>query len=386
MSSNTTVFPFAPAAPDEAGIISWAHIGDLHMTANTVQNLHDLRAIVAELNSAFADSLNFVFLPGDIADDGSHEAYAVVRRVLDDLRFPWCAVVGDHDVHEKSFTDFLTMMAAKTYYAFRIANTRFLALNAFDVPDPGSFTLLPEQLAWCERELRQAPAEDAIKIMLLHCYPSELKVGGERLIELIRQHNVRLVAMAHTHHTQLPNDGRTLYSASRSTGQIEEGPVGFSVTNLDGPHVSWRFLELGALPAIMITAPSDARLQTDECDSLSASGGSFQVRAKIWGVDPIVRATAHFAGNCVPMRKIGDSRVWQVTVHYDPLATGRHELRVTAENDEGRNTEDTILFEIGQSIRSIARPQRDLENALEAWPEHGLLGTQLGPNKNGRKW
>ncbi len=30
--------------------------------------------------------------------------------------------------------------------------------------------------------------------------------------------------------------------------------------------------------------------------------------------------------------------------------------------------------------------ERDQDNALEAWPEHGLLGTQLGPNKNGRKW
>jgi hypothetical protein len=30
--------------------------------------------------------------------------------------------------------------------------------------------------------------------------------------------------------------------------------------------------------------------------------------------------------------------------------------------------------------------QRDQDNALVAWPEHGLLGTQLGPNKNGKKW
>jgi Icc protein len=30
--------------------------------------------------------------------------------------------------------------------------------------------------------------------------------------------------------------------------------------------------------------------------------------------------------------------------------------------------------------------QRDHKNALEAWQEHGSLGTQLGPNKNGKKW
>ena len=32
------------------------------------------------------------------------------------------------------------------------------------------------------------------------------------------------------------------------------------------------------------------------------------------------------------------------------------------------------------------RAERDQGNALDAWPEHGLLGAQLGPNKNGRKW
>jgi hypothetical protein len=28
----------------------------------------------------------------------------------------------------------------------------------------------------------------------------------------------------------------------------------------------------------------------------------------------------------------------------------------------------------------------DQDNALGTWQEHGPLGTQLGPNKNGKKW
>jgi Icc protein len=50
--------------------------------------------------------------------------------------------------------------------------------------------------------------------------------------------------MGHTHYNELANDGRTLYTATRSTGQIEEGPVGFSVTNIDGDVISWKFLPL----------------------------------------------------------------------------------------------------------------------------------------------
>lgn len=50
----------------------------------------------------------------------------------------------------------------------------------------------------------------------------------------MRHYGVRLIDMGHTHYNEIANDGRTLYTATRSTGHVEEGPVGFSVTNLDG--------------------------------------------------------------------------------------------------------------------------------------------------------
>ena len=47
--------------------------------------------------------------------------------------------------------------------------------------------------------------------------------------------------MGHTHYNELANDGRTIFAATRSTGQIEEGPVGYSIATLDAGVVSWRF-------------------------------------------------------------------------------------------------------------------------------------------------
>lgn len=32
------------------------------------------------------------------------------------------------------------------------------------------------------------------------------------------------------------------------------------------------------------------------------------------------------------------------------------------------------------------RVAREQDNSLEAWPEHRLLATQRGPDKDGRKW
>ena len=101
----------AEARTDAAGVISWVHFGDLHMTRAGEENHLDLADIVNEVNRVFAESAGFVFLPGDVADDGSRAAYAVVRGELDRLKVPWCAIIGDHDVHEKSFENFREAMS-----------------------------------------------------------------------------------------------------------------------------------------------------------------------------------------------------------------------------------------------------------------------------------
>ena len=191
-----------------------------------------------EFNRAYAEAVSFIFLPGDVADDGSRSAYAVVRGELDCLKVPWCAIIGDHDVREKSFANFKEAMSEQTHYAFTVEKTRFVAMNAFDVPEPPSFTVSEEQLRWAEDELELTTKNGQTKILLLHCYPSDLKVGGAEVSRLVRDYEVRLIDMGHTHYNEMANDGRTLYSATRSTGQIQEWPVGYLVTNLDHDVVS----------------------------------------------------------------------------------------------------------------------------------------------------
>jgi 3',5'-cyclic-AMP phosphodiesterase len=93
--------PFQPQPADAAGVISWIHLGDLHMTKAGEQNHLDLAEIVNEVNRVFAGSVSFVFLPGDVADDGSRAAYALVLGELDRLNVPWCAIVGVYGATRK---------------------------------------------------------------------------------------------------------------------------------------------------------------------------------------------------------------------------------------------------------------------------------------------
>jgi 3',5'-cyclic-AMP phosphodiesterase len=380
MNTLSSKRPFRAKSPDAAGIVSWVHFGDLHMTTAGEQNHLNLAEIVNEVNRAFADSVSFVFLPGDVADDGSRAAYAVVRGELDRLKAPWCAIVGDHDVHEKSLANFKEAMSEETHYAFTVGDTRFLAMNAFDVPEPPSFTVSDEQLRWVEDELELATKNSQTKVLLLHCYPSDLKFGGEEVSRLVRDYNVRLVDMGHTHYNEIANDSWTLYSATRSTGQIEEGPVGYSVTNLDGNVVSWRFVELGKLPIVVITSPSDERLLTK---SSEIPQEVLKVRAKFWGEAEALEASVDLDGETHAMKRVGDSHVWEADL--PTPSEGTHPLKVSFKDAHGKVASDEIRLAVSQHTERRSE-ERDQDNALETWPEHGLLGTQLGPNKNGKKW
>ena len=144
--------------------------------------------------------------------------------------------------------------------------------------------------------------------------------------------------------------------------------------------MSWRYVELRKLPVVVITSPSDERLLTK---SSGTPQGSLTVRAKFWGDAEAVKATAHLDGHAVPMTRIERSQVWEADV--PKSRESGCNLKVSVEDAQGKVATDEIRVMSGD-LADRERAERGQNNALEAWPEHDLLGTQLGPNKNGKKW
>jgi hypothetical protein len=378
-----------PNLPDPGGIVSWVHFGDLHMTAWEDQNFRDFLSLVEEVNQFMADSLTFAYLPGDNAEHGKAEEYELVREGLDRLTLPWFAIVGDHDVHPKRHHNFLHFMMPEPFYRFEVASYRFFALDAFVSDDPKVFDISSVQLNWLQQELELASVVHKRSVLLLHCYPSELGNSSVPLRYLIKRYGVLLVDMGHTHYNEIANDGRTLYTATRSTGQIEEGPVGFSVTNLDDGVVSWRFKPMGEWPLTMITAPVDERLITDREPAFRVGGRSMTVRVKAWSDRKLLRGFAALDDDRkVDLEQVADSALWHVNLDIHQLSGGVYSLKVNLTDEDGKSGEDAIRVAVNSSehYRTAIRPGCDKDNAVGAWPEHGILGTQLGPNKNGRKW
>lgn len=363
--------------------VTWIHIGDTHLTAPGEQNDLDLGRIVDEINETYASGgVDFVFLPGDIADDGSVAAYQVFRKHLDRLRLPWIGIVGDHDVHEQHFENFQRYVSHDLFSAFELGPYRFLRLNAFSEPRPDSFVVDHAQLEWLQRELQQAADHHQKCVLFLHCYPSDLKRGGAEITRLLEQFPVLLVDMGHTHYNEISNDGNVLYTATRSTGQIEEGPVGYSLLTLDGDTVSWHFAPLGAPRRLVITTPADRRLRTRRIPETDR--GALEVHAKIWP-DTRVRDVQVSLEQISSLLTTEDGLLWRGTVDARALPDGRYTLTVTATTEHGPTLNDTIEIQLGPAAEHSFCPV-DQDNAIGAWEERGLLGTQLGPNKNGRKW
>ncbi|MEN3212025.1 metallophosphoesterase [Methylorubrum populi] len=381
-------------------LLVFAHIGDLHLTDPQAGNARDYRALIAQLDAA--DGLDFVFLPGDNADNGRPEQYALVRAGLDGLRLPAHVITGDHDMEGGSLDAFYAGLGVpRLPYAVTVSGTRCLFLDLCGSGSGGpDFRLGSEQLSWLERELAGAEAEGRNCALFMHSYPADLKAAGEgaRVAELVHRGPVRLVEMGHTHYNELANDGRTVYAACRSTGQIEEGPVGYAIATLDRGGVAWRFKELDRpWPFVLITAPADRRLGLHDhgrppCHGAegppeNARADGTEIRAIVLGSAAITRCEYSLDGGPWQPMQAGDGdRRYRARLAVPPSASCARRIAVRALDAEGGTDEDAVEPAGPHAPPPVSKGIGSDADAVGAWPEKGLIGTQLGPNRNGRQW
>ena len=177
-----------------------------------------------------------------------------------------------------------------------------------------------------------------------------------------------------------------IYGATRSTAQIEEGGgrPGYSLVTVHDRVPSWRFKEIGTpWPFVQIVAPADVRMVTRPADPQQVPRpGEVAIVAKLYGrtEGPVLLTTDD--GTATAMTAIPGTALWQGIVRLD---AGIHDVVVTAGGDR-----DAIKLlvrdrdDIPRRGMPVA-PGSDI-HAIGAWPEKGIEGTRLGPNKNGMRW
>jgi hypothetical protein len=364
-------------------VLTWLHIGDLHITDAGAQNYRDLTQIVGLIRGLPPGSLDFAVLPGDNADDGTPEQFRLVRDAIAELPLPLHILAGDHDFKPRSLDAFHDVLGAERLpKADIVSGHRCLFLDVVSTGAGGpDFRLDDRQLDWIDDQLQQAARAAQDAVIFMHTYPADLRAGADRLAALLAQPHVVCVDMGHTHYNEISNDGRTIFMATRSTGQIEEGPPGFSVASVDGRGVSWRFKPLqNAWPCVLITKPVDRRLVTDSAQTTS---GSFTIRARVIGDVPIDAVELRVDdGDWASMTRLpGEGGLWQASVE-----RGGARVAIRARDAKGRTDED-VVEPAGPAWTAPGRAANGSDqDRIGAWPEKCIFDTQLGPNRNGRDW
>ena len=281
------------------GVFVFVHVGDLHLDACDGADARDLAAILAELadlQPRARGRADFLYLPGDIAEDGRADQYELLRRRCR-APLPVRLIAGDHDRQHGCMADFADLFRAvmgedrrraaahrparrrplpeQYYYAEDIAGVRclFLDLCSAGYGEKGEGPRFPPRLgaggmadARGPRDPRRGRASRCA-LRGLHAHLSgrsrTCPMSAPSTAGLFRAARVRLVEMGHTHYNELAQDGVTLYAAARSVGQNEDGSVGYAVAAIDGDVTSWRFKPLDqGWPFVLITSPADRRVAT----------------------------------------------------------------------------------------------------------------------------
>lgn len=411
------------------------HVGDLHLTGRNQANARDLAAILDQIAGiAPRDAFDFVYFPGDIAEDGRAGQYAVLQAALrSHPALPIRLIPGDHDRQHGSMSAFHELFLAvagsrqggrhdpvtnvlpqpeveqdvsQYYYAETFSGVRCLFLDmvsaGFGRKGIGlDFRLGCPQTDWLSDEITAAADRGQPCAVFMHAYPDDLRVLGDRLdvAGLIWEGRVRLVEMGHTHYNELAHDGRTLYAAARSVGQNEDGSVGYAVLAIDGPVTSWRFRALDRTsPFVLITSPADRRLATQPATPLSSgmtrdARGRIRVRALVLSDRELLVCRCRVdRGAWTPMKRVS-ARSFEARI---PWPLGARSLQVEAADarwsGHGPDFVDTDVIEppdmAACPLGEPPIPDRPGSDAfrIRAWLQKGVRGDQLGPNRAGRQW
>jgi Icc protein len=364
--------------------VSWIHFGDLHISNAGDQNHSDFLELIEEANRFVSHGIAFALLPGDNADDGEPDQYELVGKAVSLCRFPVYAIPGDHDTASENLDLFRKCFPDALPRSVEIAGVHFVFLNSVSNWRPPVFGLGAEQMIWLREDTASAQGKGKRTVVFMHAYPSEHDEASE-LSGLFRKNGVSVVEMGHTHYNELANDGQIIYAATRSTGQIEEGPVGFSVTTLDEGVISWKFKPKGEWPLVIITSPADQRLIVDASDPVQLVRGTLHVRVRVWG-EGIEAVTLALGNQVQPLASLGGV-TWASEFDSRQFPDGAHVLSVTASTSTGQGTDRiTVLVDQQGRYKPPSRHATDYENAIGEWRDKYILGTQLGPNENGRHW
>jgi hypothetical protein len=329
--------------------------GDLHLETAEMENYRTARWMVDEVNRLIRP--DFVQFAGDNVQHATSDQFALFSGLCSELTVPWHPLVGDHDAHHDVRAEAFRAFCGEPYGAFSVNNTRFIRLNTMEFRPLG---MSDEQVLWFRFEVDRAMARGQQVVVFQHHYPFQIwesfeGPGIDAWREIVQTRRIAAVFAGHTHYGQVANDGRNICVATRSIGDPEGGPAGYSIVYLDGDDLAIRYRSVEDTgPAVLITHPRRMIMATGGRHIVS---GPDQIRVRCWWNRPITNVRARVDGGEWFDLAPAEAMHWEGPLAGERLAKGEHLLEVEARDDQDHEGADALSFAVDRSGRYTAVPQ-----------------------------
>jgi hypothetical protein len=333
-------------------LVTVAIPGDLHLTEPGLPNHAAAGWAVGEINELIRpDLVQFI---GDNVQDGTADQFALFAGLAARLAVPWYALVGDHDCQGDPTAAAFRRQVGEPTGSISLRGFRFVRLNTQEGRPVG---LSPGQLAWFRSEADAALAAGERVVVFQHNYPYQIwedfaGPGADGWREVVQTRRVHAILCGHTHYWQVANDGRNALVATRSIGDPEGGPPGYTVAVFGGEDfaVTYRTAEDRG-PLVLVTHPREAILATGPAHVVK---GPDEVHVRVWSRGPVRGVTGRIDdGPWFGLRPAGGWD-WVARLPGDTLAKGVHRLAVRAEADG--IGEQAVEFAVDPTGRYTAVP------------------------------
>lgn len=329
--------------------------GDLHLTAPGLENHRVGLWMTGEVNDLVRP--DFVLFIGDNVQDATEEQFRLFDALRGRLTVPHHALVGDHDVKDDPEAHGFRAHVGETFGAFSLRGFRFIRLDTQQARPVG---LSPAQIDWFRAEVDAALALDERVVIFQHNYPYQVwedfaGPGVDDWRGVVQTRRVAAILCGHTHYGQVANDGRNVVAATRSIGDPEGGPPGYTIGFLHGDDLAITYRSVDDEgPAVLITHPRDALLATGPRHVVTGPD-CFRVRA--WSASPVAEARGRIDDGRWFALDPFSPRDWAAPLPGDRLTKGEHTFEVEAIDADGRCAGQWISFMVDPTGRYTAVPR-----------------------------
>lgn len=147
----------------------FALLTDIHIRVAAPTTIEDLRNSVSQINQT--DSIDFILVTGDIADEGDGASIQIAKNELDKLNKPYYIVMGNHDTKwsESGCTDFGRIFGYEKF-DFEHNGYVFLGFNSGPIIRMALGHVAPEDIDWLKQRLEVYKKENKPVFLVTH-YP-----------------------------------------------------------------------------------------------------------------------------------------------------------------------------------------------------------------------